>query len=406
MFVTYTAVQTPSSENPSDLSNVTLTMEALNLNSGQVEWSARPMILSNVWLYWTEVLVGPTFALLVSTSADPPRGALTVLAVNLSGGETLGTWEVPLPQWTAIPPSEEVGLSLGTLVIAYPPYLNNSASTSIEIEGIDALSGQTLWQNVTQLWNDFGWGTGSVMEYGAGSRLVFAMNPGGSEYNGGKIVVVNGQSGAITLQVNVSAPSSVMNGAVAGNAYYFLANSSNELRIDGVNLSTGGETSPIGVSNVADGALISALLYAAGTTLIVASYSPSLSYTAYQADGVESWAMGFPNSPSCTPAPTWPAIGLCATLLSAPMPYGNGSSVLLSSVASGLVQGASYHNVYRLVDLNNGKIEWSSEYTFTYGGFTLFSGPVPTITVEEVIGTEIIYTIQTPNGTTTACGTL
>jgi hypothetical protein len=227
-------------------------------------------------------------------------------------------------------------------------------------------------------------------------------------------ILTIGRRSFLRFEENISSPSEIVYGAVAGAAHYFIANSTGGLRIDGVNLSNGISTSDIQLLNVADENLSSAELYAAGPTLIVASYSPDLSYTACKVDGSEMWSVGFPNAApqnaslhGC-PAVRYQAIGYCDTLLSPPFLYGNGSTVLLSASPSVLAPRTSYHNSYRLVALINGAIEWKSDYEYTFEMSLPWTEPEPGVVVEAVIDTEVICTVvtSTSGAGITAGGTL
>jgi hypothetical protein len=413
-FVTYTAVATPNRENPGSV-NLTLTMIAINLTGGQVDWSSQPMLLSNVGLYFPEVVLGPYFAILVSTSIGS-GGLLNALVANLSTGETISTWDLPLPVWGVTAASEMISLSETTLVTSYPLTFSNATFTPLRIEGLNVFTGNVTWQNSVQLPDDkgwgMGWGTGNLQEYSIGTATLLALSP--EPLSGGEVVMLDSQSGAIRFQDNVSGPSEVVPGVVAGGAFFFLANSTGGPRIDGVNLSTGINTSSTRVVNVADQAVDSVELYSAGSKLIVASYSPSLSYTAYDPNGSEVWSTGFPPAAPLNasllgcPGVHYPSIGPCDTLLSSPFLYGDGSSILLSAYPSELNPGTSYDNSYRLVELASGAIEWKSEYAFTFEASLPWTSPEPSFVVEDVIGTEIIYTVvASVSGTSsTAGGTL
>jgi len=412
MFVTYTVITTAIPQNPG-LLNVTLTMEAINITQGQIEWTSQPMVLSGVGTYWPGLVVGPSFAVLVSTSIGPTGTALNVLVAHLSSGRTMGSWDRPFPSWGYSPPSELVSLSATTLVISYPLSFSNSTVTPLAIEGVSVFSGNMTWQDTLQLpdaegWGN-GWGTGNLEQHPTATTVLLALSPRNPP-SGGELVVVNSQDGTIRFQENVSGSTALVDGVVEGGAFYYLTNSTAGLQIVGANLSTGVNTSSIRVLNVGDDNLTSAELYAAAPMLIVASYSTSLSYTAYGISGRTMWTIGFPYATSGCSPPAYPAIGPCDTLMTSPFLYGNGSSVLLSSFPSELTPGTSYHNSYRLVALNDGAVEWKSDYVYTFEASWTppWNGPEPCIIVENVIGTEIIYTVVTQvSGTAnTAGGTL
>lgn len=377
-------------------------MRSINASTGRTEWSSSPLGLGNLSVQ-PEVLIGASLAVLVVTSASLASGNLTVLVANLSTGATLGTWSEVLPEWSAIlPPSMQVALYNSTLVTVVPLELNTSLP--LRIEGLNVFSGGLEWETSTNLSGDVGWGTGSSMVYVSGTNVITVLTPNGESENGGEILVINGQSGAIRFERDILGPSNPIGGTAVTNAYYYLSNSTGPLMVQGIELSDGDNATAIHVTNVANQALLSAQLYALGPILILASYSPSLSYAAYNTNGSLAWTVNLPYATSCGSSVESPELSPCATALETPLSYDNGTEVLLSSGPYLISQGTTYHNAYRIVSLSQGYVEWSRDYLYTFGETWPWSSPVPSFTVRAVVGSEIIYTVQTPVSTVLAGG--
>ena len=102
----------------------------------------------------------------------------------------------------------------------------------------------------------------------------------------------------------------------------------------------------------------------------------------------------------------FPELGPCATALESPLAYNNDAEVLLSSGPFLLSPGTTYHNAYRMVSLSQGNIEWSRDYLYTFGETWPWSSPVPSFTVTSVVGSEVIFTVQTPDSTVLGGGVL
>ncbi len=402
-YLTYSSIIVPSPTLPG-IFNASVTMEAINASTGQSEWSSAPLLLGNVTVQ-PEVLVGTAFAVLLVTSASRSGGNLTVLVANLSTGATLGTWSEALPEWSAIlPPNVQAGLYNSTLVTLVPLRLN--ATLPLQVEGSNVVSGKVAWETSVNLSSDVGWGTGSSMVYVSGSAIIVALTPNGITWDGGKIVVLDGRNGAVQFERAITGFSDSIGGVPTVDTYYYLSNSTGPLEIEGIALSSGANTTPIRVTNVADAALLSAQMYAAGPTLIVASYSPSPSYAAYATNGSLLWIESFPYATSCGSSIAVPELGPCATALGAPFVYGNGSSALLSSGPFLLTEGNAYHNAYRLITLSRGDVTWSADYRYTFGASWPWSNPVPCFTVRAVVGEDLIYTVQAPGEVAVAGGVL
>lgn len=402
-YLTFSSTSTRSPVPPYPL-NASVTMQSINASTGKTEWSSSPLDLGNLSIQ-PEVLVGSSFAVLVVTSASLASGNLTVLVANLSTGVTLGQWSLVLPEWSAIlSPAVQVGLYNSTLVTIVPLELN--ASLPLRIEGLNVFSGGVEWETSTNLSDDVGWGTGSSMVYVSGDNVIIVLTTNGETENGGEILVIDGPSGTIRFERNIPGPSSPIGGIPAMEAFYYLSNSTGPLVIQGIEFTNGGDTTPIDVTNVANQALLSARLYAVGPLLIVASYSPTLSYAAYDTAGDSVWTVSFPYATTCSSSSPFLELSPCATALWSPLAYGNGSSVILSSGPLLLSEGATYHNAYRLVSLGRGLVQWSSDYRYTFGESWPWSSPVPCFTVKGVVGSNLIYTVQTPDSTVLAGGGL
>lgn len=403
-YLTYSSTSTRSPFPPYPL-NASVSMQSINASTGRSEWSSSPIVLLGKLLVQPEILVGASFAALVVTSATLTSGNLTVLAANLSTGATLGTWTEPLPEWSAIlPPNVQLGLANSTLVTVVPVDLN--ASLPLRIQGLDVVSGEMDWTTSTNLVGDVGWGTGSVRVLVSGSSVVCILAPTGGVDDGGEILVLSGESGAIRFERDIPGSSDPIGGVLDLDAFFYLSNSSGEISIQGNELTDGANTTSIDVPSVADDALLSAQLYSVGPLLILASYSPSLTYAAYAANGSLAWTVNLPYATSCGSTVEYPELGPCATALESPLAYDNGAEVLLSSGPFLLSPGSTYHNAYRLVSLSQGNVEWSRDYLYTFGETWPWSSPVPSFSAISVVGTEVIYIVQTPDSTVLAGGVL
>ncbi|MCI4333610.1 MAG: hypothetical protein L3K01_07840, partial [Thermoplasmata archaeon] len=239
--------------------------------------------------------------------------------------------------------------------------------------------------------------------FGAGGDFELAVRaqlPGSQSW----LLGIDAKTGAILDQRTVNSSSALTGGAVTGGNVYFLGNSSNGLAIDGINASSGTNLTVIPVRNVADNSTDSAELFAVGGLLIVASYSPSLSYAAYDTAGTLLWQSSFPDATSCG-QPDFEALGPCATDLSAPHLLGN-DSVLLSSCASLEGTGNTYVDTYRLVAMQSGAVEWAATYSYTFGSQTWpWENPVPSFSIQNTVETYVIYAVVSPDSTTVSGGT-
>lgn len=399
-FVTY-VVQANPAEPP--LQNVNVSAQAIDVGDGRTLWTSQPVTILDVGVFHPEVYVSGSNAYLLCTAASPDSGNLSVLALNLSTGSTVGFWRTPLFDWSSIlPPSEQVALANSTMIVSYPVLFSNP--TAFDVLGVNSLTGTLLWRTSVVINATCGWGTGSEAVFIQGSTVLFALDTacGPAGFTGAELLAINDSSGAVRFQRNLTGSSAPVSGVIDGGSFYFLDQSTGTVAIDGVNLSTGFNTSGFPIQRVANESLFSGALYTEGSLLIVVSESPSLNYMAYFTNGTEAWTLGFPLP--CTFKFTLSQA--CSPYLSQPLSYGDGSELLLSSSSYFLSQGSSYHNAYRLVNVDNGTVVWSADYSFTFGTNWPWYGPVPTYTVESVVGFEIIYTIQTPGATTIAGGNL
>lgn len=402
-FVTFASHASPVSTQGNYVKNVSVSMVAINVTSGVAVWSSQPLILHGVTTYFPQVQVSWPFAYLLVNSATLSGGNLSVLCADVATGNPEGSWAMPLPDWSAIlAPTEELAVSGSEMVVAYPLALQNPLT--IVTLGVNGLTGHVGWRTSLQFNGSGGWGTGSASLEASGSLAVLQLNVASTPARE-SILSLDFSDGSILVEKNYSQPVG-LSGVIIRGMYYIANNSSGAMYLQGLNLFTGGSGPNILVTNVADEELFSIDVFGAGPDLIVASYSPSLSYAAYSVNGSELWVTRLPYSPSCGPVPNYPALGPCATLLGPPLLYGEGSDVLLSSVASGLVQGSNYYNTYRLVNLSTGEVVWNSDYIFTYGVSWPWYGPVPSFTVNAVVGPVILYVTQTPGGTSTSGGLL
>lgn len=403
-YLTFSSTTTRSLVPPYSV-NASVSMQSINASTGKTVWSSAPLVLVGDEFVQPEVLAGTSVAVLVVTSASLTSGNLSVLAANISTGSTLGMWSEPLPEWSAIlSPNVQVGLYNTTLVTLVPLELN--ATLPLRIQGVDLLSGGVQWTTSTNLTGDVGWGSGSSRLSVSGTNVIAVVTTNGTTDYGGVILVVSGQNGTIRFERDISGPSNLIGGVSDLDAFYYLSNSTGEIEIQGIELTNGTTTKSIGVTTVADDALLSAQLYSVSPLLILASYSPSPSYGAYAANGSLVWTVQLPDATSCGTTVEFPELGPCATALWSPLAYDRGTEVLLDSGPFLLSRGTPYHNAYRLVSLSRGEVVWSTDYLYTFGEAWPWSSPVPNFTVTAVVGNEIIYTVQTPDSTDLAGGVL
>lgn len=388
-FVTYAATASPT--NP-PFENVSFRAMAIDANNGQTLWTSQPIAISNIALFEVEVdLSGPLAYLLCSVGA-PPVSGLEVLALNLTTGSAVGSWNVSVGGslgGLALPPSEFVTMANSTLVVSYPDLYNGT----FVVRGLDALTGAEIWTTWLPLPPTSGWGTGDEETFAWGPAVFFVLATVPEE-----LVALNAANGELQYQRSYTGPSGFVNGVAVGPSFYYLSNTSGTLAVDGVNLSTGTESSSFPVPEAVGASLQNGVLYSVGSLLMVASSASSIRYAAFFTNGTEAWSVELPLA--CSPG----SFG-CAPGASQPMPYGGGSEVLVSSFSYFLLENATYLNTYLLVNLTGGTVRWSASYTFNYGASTWF-GPVPDYLVGSVVGFEVIYSILAPGEATTAGGTL
>jgi hypothetical protein len=408
VFVTYSYVyqdqQPPSGSQTRGLTNLNFSFEGIDPPTGGLLWSVPLFLHDAIYtgpIIWPWVIASGSTALLVVTWSSPTETNLTVLSVDASTGRTLGEWSMEIPEWAALPIVSE-GFALdGVLTVWFPDFL--VTPTPLEVYGLNITSGEVAW-NDSLFPPDLqgGWGTSESGGFGLGPDVIIGLTPGPSG-TPGTILDLNVSTGHVMFQKMVNTSTVTTLGAITPDGYYFLQNSSSTLDVTGFNLTTGQNTTPIPVTNVADFSLFSAQLFAVGRLLVVASYSPSLSYAAYDPNGTMAWRFSFPDASSCG-QPQYEALGPCATDLSAPMQIGN-NSVLLSSYASAMAPGNRYVDTFRIVSLTDGSTLWSASYSFTFGQqFWPWQSPVPGIIVETTVGDYIVYSVVVPNSTSTAGG--
>lgn len=388
VFVTYTA-SAHRAEPPFE--NWSVQARAIRATDGHTLWTSQPVTITDVPVFNAAVYVPGSFAYLICAGGNGSMG-LRVLALNLSTGATLGLWSMQVPEWSGmLPPSEYIDATNSTLVVSYPALFENPET--FDVFGVNAVSGELLWNRSIVVNDTHGWGTGSEQTFVVGSSVFFAINVD-SGTTGEEFLALNASNGGILFQREFSHSSNLIDGAAVEGSYCFLTNSSGTLSMTEVNLSTGVVSPGFPLPSAGNP-------YAAGPLVILATPSPHFGYTAYYLNGTKAWSLDMPLP--CTFG--WTLGQACSPSLSQPLLYGDGSELLLSAFSWFLSENSTYHNTYRLVNLDHGTVSWSADYSFTFGGFSWY-GPVPTYTADSVVGSEIIYTIQTPGGTTTAGGTL
>ncbi len=408
LFVTYsyvfTDVRAPGASGFA-LANADFTFEAIDPSTGSTAWATSlvlPNAIYNGPIAWPQVFASGGVASLVVAWSSGTQSYLTMLSANATTGSTLAEWAAPIPVWAVLPPSEEVAISGGTVALWYPDL--NPPSSQLEVLGFRLSSGQPEWNDSFALPGLVsGWGTGSAGAQVLGSVLlltVTAGNPGSP----GTILGLNLSNGARLFQRTISPSTAAPEGTLVAGRFYYLDNASNGLEIVGFSVATGVNTTPIPVPEVADGALYSAELDSVGGVLLVTSYSPGLAYLAFNPNGTLLWQASFPTSTSCG-QPAYDAVGPCATDLCPPVPFGNGS-VLLSSVARAMQEGAPSAASYRVESLSTGWTQWSAEYTFVFGQqFWPWQSPVPSFQVEGTVGPNVLYAVVSPSAVELAGGT-
>ncbi len=402
-FVTYQTNVHPATPG-SNVSMVTYSLEAIDLANGTVAWSTTVPPIDTSQVYWAKLLVEGTNTVLVITSGFLLiNSTLTSILVNGLSGKVLGDWSLPLSVWADSPPQTEVALGGPNLVVWYPVVLSLSPTptTTLEVLGAALTTGRIEWNATFSAPGGGGWGTGTAWGYGDGETVLMTLvtGPPGSD---GVAIGLNATNGKVLF--NRTTPPSVLNGVVERGVYYFLSGSNATLSIVGINMTSGANATPRRVTNVADNESSSAELYGAGSTLVVASYSPSLNFAAYASNGSRLWELSFPPGSSCGPQPDYPVLGPCASLLFF-VPMGNGSALLESS-PSLMRTGYSYVETYRLVDLSTGAQSWSFSYSFVFGQkLWPWQGPEPGYTIQQGFQTQVIYTVVMAETTETGSGT-
>jgi hypothetical protein len=404
LFATYSYVVHPVTTAPGpSTANLNFQVEGINLSSGSVEWSGS-FLLAGVTDsppdFAAQMVASGADAVLAVSWGAPTGAYLTAVSFDSTTGSPLADWTVGIPNWASTVAAEDIATSGGNLVTWLPRSL--TSPTPLVLSGFNASTGERDWNDSLPIPLTLdGWGTGLSTVVGGGPTLEVVVAPAGSP---AWLLEFDGSNGTILDQRTYNASADVSQAVTAGGDFYFLENGPTGLFVDGFDLSTGANVTPTPVENVADNSSGSAALYAVDGVLLVASYSPDLSYAAYPPGGGMLWRSEFPNATSCG-QPDFPAVGPCSTDLSTPMPMGSGLA-LLSSYASLASVGHTYVDTYRAIDVQTGGVEWSHRYALTFGyQFWPWQSPEPLISIQTTVGDYIVFAVVAPNAVSLAAGT-
>lgn len=383
--------------------DLTFQMEGIDLVSGAVEWSSSFVI-------WSVVDTPPNFiARMVASGSDAvlavswggTSGAnLTLVSVDSSTGDRLADWTIAVPSWASTVASQEIATTAGILVTWLPRTL--TSPTPLLLDGYNVTTGNRVWNDTVPIPLTLdGWGSGISSAAQEGATLEISVTPAGSP---SWLLGIRGNDGTVLGQRVYNGSADLAAGVAGAGDFYFLNSSSSGLFIDGFNLTSGTNLTPIPVDNVRDASSGSAALYEVDGLLLVASYSYDLSYAAYDPGGRMVWISEFPNATACG-QPDYSALGPCATDLSPPLSLGNGV-VLVSSYASLASVGNTYLDTYRAIDVQSGFVEWAANYSLTFGyQFWPWQGPEPLVSIQSTAGPYILYAVVSPDSVSLAGGT-
>jgi hypothetical protein len=383
--------------------NLEFQILGIDLASGGVAWSSS-FVLPDVIdapAEFSPGLVSSGTDVLLAVSWSSPSGAnLTVVTVQATTGQQLAEWSTPIPAWSSMAASQDLETAAGTLVTWLPRSL--TSPTPLLLSGFNVTSGRPVWNDSVQIPLTLaGWGTGISSAVQLGDVLEIWVAPAGGP---SWLLGIGASNGSVLGQRTFNETVDLSDATATNDEVYFLQGASNALFVAGFNLSSGTNLTPIPVDNVRDASSGSASLFAVDGDLVVASYSPDLSYAAYDPGGRMLWESSFPNATPCA-QPNFAGLGPCNTDLGPPMALGTGF-VLLSSYASVVVSGDSYVDTFRAVNLGSGVAEWSATYAFTFGyQFWPWQGPEPSVSVQSTDGSDIVYALVTPDSVSIAGGT-
>ncbi|MCI4333519.1 MAG: hypothetical protein L3K01_07370, partial [Thermoplasmata archaeon] len=291
--------------------DLTFEMEGLDLTSGAVEWSS-------TFVIWSVVDTPPNFiARMVASGSDAvlavswggTSGAnLTLVSVDSSTGVRLADWTVAIPGWASTVAAQQIATTPGILVTWLPRTL--TSPTPLVLDGYNVTTGHPVWNDTVPIPLTLdGWGSGISSAAQGGTTLEISVTPASGP---GWLLGIRGNDGTVLGQRVFNGTADLASGVAGAGGFYFLESSSGGLLIEGFNLTSGTNLTPIPVDNVRDASTGSAALYEVDGLLVVASYSYDLSYAAYDPGGRMLWISEFPNATSCG-QPDHAALGPCAT---------------------------------------------------------------------------------------------